>query len=257
MIRYVLSLLLLSVVSFANAQFKNYNNEQDLWFPGHIFLDSEEVLSGDINYNFVTDQLRFKLGEDIQTLPADRVISFQFTTDQVTEINYITAPYDLYGSGYKRDTFFQMLYKNEDYAVLSKHQLEIIDGSRSKNIAGETFDPIPWKTVKERTSEHIYLAGNHGTIIHFSEKKKSNITSLMHVSNYELVKYRYNEQKPTGSKVKDGIHHIEIEKYKLDKKANLRKLFGKYMSSFEKFVDLKELDLRYLQDLCTALNFRS
>ncbi len=248
--------LILFPLTSLKAQFKNYNTEKDIWYDGTITDQSGKTARGLINYNFVVDQVKIKFASGkVQTMIPNNTRSFTISDANVTQ-TFHSLPFDLKGNGRHVNTFFKEYYRDGNYAVLSRHQLNFTPaniiaespsaGSRSVSTNPARNDPSR-NNAKELVIETIYFADRKGNIIPIIHGKKS-ANWNPHLSQ----KGKYNEKKLKQSSVDK-----EVKKYKfVNYKDNFREFFGKDFKAFKKNSEDNNLDLRTIEGLIESLSFK-
>ena len=254
----ILTLIFIFIsLSEPRAQYKNYNTEKEIWSEGEIIDRSGRKIKGLVNYNFVVDQVRVQLpsGEIITKIPSN-TRSFTIVDSTGTQ-TYRSLPCDILENGRSRliPTFFQELYRNENYAVLSRHHLGFMNpavlrsslSARNASVSANPDHTIPNRAnVKELVIETIYFANKQGTIIPIIHGKKS-ANWTPHLSQ----KIRYHEKK-----LKQSNRNKEVKKFKfVDYEYNFRTFFGEDFKAYKIYTETNNLDLRSIDGLIKSLNF--
>jgi len=101
-------LLGLCIVIFLNAhgQFKNYNTEREIWYLGTVYDRDNHSIEGLINYNFVVDNIRFKVDNEITTLIPKNISKFILEYSSSIKYEFYSIPFDFQKRGKEVPTFF-------------------------------------------------------------------------------------------------------------------------------------------------------
>lgn len=253
----------------AFCQIKHFNTESEYWFDGVLYLKDGRSFNGDINYIFVNDLVRIRNSRgQIKTLVASNVSEFVLF-DSLEDRRFYALPYDVASNGIKVPLFFEALYSNESYSVLSRHVVKhkIVDNRTS----GQDFSGMGAVPV-EKVYQVIYLADTQGKIMALLERRKS--LRFIHqsdyipnkvFSNYENAKFKksatqkevkkYCRAKDEKSTYENSF--LDLDLIDITDQANFKDFFGKDYRRFKAYVESKKLNPKKLEDLVPALDFKS
>ena len=121
----VLFTLVLTLISLAsNAQFKNFNTEEQNWYQGEIHLNSGEIIKSYVNYNFVMDVVRHKNEKGIEAHNSRKVSFFTYYDPHSKSTRkFYTLPFRADEFGRKVPFFFEALFESQNLAILSRLSL--------------------------------------------------------------------------------------------------------------------------------------
>lgn len=252
-------LLLVSILGLRSellAQFKNYNTEDQFWYDGTVVLNSGEELNGRVNYNFVVDIVRVEQESGtLRALIPNKVSHFFFNDSSITRTFY-SLPFDIIDQEQRNRTFFQEVYRDKNYMILSRHLIDFnkIDMPVGINGVGANFN-----IVKEKVFHAIYLANMEGLLVPCLERKSTVSSSLSEVgliagslyldSNPENIA-RYNQKDLSKSSTT-----VEVSRYKLIEKNCFETFFGDQYGKFRAFVKKNDLDTKTINGLIKSLQF--
>ena len=162
-------------IQSALSQFKNYNIENQQCFSGRVKLLDGETIDGELNHNFVSQVLRLRRIDKIEIYNAEEVLLFLLEKSDKEPDLYYSIPYMDQKNGRKRAVFFELLYENNELAILSRLIFEFKD--RNWLFHANTNNPLsavlPTDYKIEKVWERIYMANTRGTIRPYMEGKKS------------------------------------------------------------------------------------
>lgn len=248
-LRNLLVVAFLFSLNHVFAQFNHYNTEKEIWNQGEVYLNSGEVLVGLVNYNFVTDQVRVDQNGDIQTFLPQRVSSFILDDTLGNLAQYVSLPFDLKNTGKKVPSFFLMVYRNSEYAVLSKYVITYAGGDFGGATAGigNASFKSPLDQVTEYVSQQIFLADKSARIEVCLDKSISTFMSVFWDSKAEEY---------SGNTLAKSVRYREVEKFNIPDKEAFQSFFREDYPTFSRYVKDQDLDLHYIADLITALDFK-
>lgn len=256
---FAILLSILGLHSELLAQFKNYNTEDQFWYDGTVVLNSGEALTGTINYNFVMDLVKIKSPDgEIKTLIPSNVSHFVLSDSSNTN-NFYSLPFDIYDQEKRNRTFFQEVYRNDHYMILSRHLIDI------KNVdmpVGANGIAVNFNITKEKVFQVIYLANMEGLITPCLERKKvvnNTLTGIALMLGWDgsINKLPESETNYTERRLSKSNTETEIERYKLIDKDSFEDFFSEEYQSFDIFVESNDLDIRTIEGLIMGLQFQS
>lgn len=241
----------------ANAQTKNYNTENEKWFVGTVHLKNGQSVSGRLNYNFVVDQLKVEdnLGKQ-KNHGAISVARFELWDSQEKR-TFHSLPLSLNEkgkvvNGKSGQAFFQELYRNDKYIVLSKHLFEV-DHEKGHYIP--TYQPMPNGTVPAKVRSYEAIVEKVVQVIFLADRSR-NLTACLQKT---VSKERYNnggwwnlfpryDQELDQSNTKKVV-----AKFRQASSNCFKDFFGRDYAKFEKAIKDQDLDKRTLSGLITAM----
>ena len=251
-----ISLLLTFIIVIpVKGQFKNYNTESEIWYHGTVYDNQGNATDGLINYNFVVDNIRLKVGDEITTLIPKNVSRFTLEDSTSSKHDFYSVPFDFQKQGREVPTFFMKIYQNDNYLLLSKH---FIDFKNDKI-------PVPYvnatvKIVKEKVSQVIFIADGKKEITPCLEKKKVQSLTL------DSITLGYNDGYYYSNKNADASHYnerhletsstsIAVDKYKLTDSNVFKHYFGSKYGQIEDYLQKNEIDIQTIDGLIKAIDF--
>ena len=239
------------------AQVKNYSKESLIWHEGTLRLKSGEVITGKMNYNFVSDIVSVRKDGATQIYIPEKVSDFVFQIgDEKVEyysIDYKRKDY----SGEQATNIFEKIYQNNHYLVLSSHYLES-DKLKDKKIPlvhtimdqekkNEREQQLNMIGGKEKVFQGIFLMDLNGNFEAILEKKKDRTFSKMAHNAYEWEPTEFEDNSATNK---------QVSKFKLIDSIALRQFLGIDYYAFEKYAKSKKLNIKTLDGLIQALGFK-
>ncbi len=173
--RYLLlGLLVICLYPKANAQSSTIRTENQLWFPGSVHLVDGAYLSGDLNYNFVTKILSFRNGDELpDAYSSKNVVYFVLKNEGSGKSRkYYSLPYAVKGRRSKGYLFFEVLYENEQIALLS-HLIYDFRYATGTGSYGSHTEVKGSATGVKNVVEVLYLADNRGNMEKYAYRIKS------------------------------------------------------------------------------------
>lgn len=244
-----------------HAQYKNYNTESSIWHQGFVVTGEGRKISGTINYNFVVDQIRFKSASgEVKTLIPRNTRSFTLVDSTGTRV-FHSLPHDLKKNGRKVSTFFQEIYRNKTYAILSKHHLDynhsqpaLTSSTPAVGTTTNRTDPNSYNNfnfASEKVIETLYLANRDGQIISVFQGKKATDWT-----RYLTHRTRYKDNKLKSSNLQKEVKKFRYidNKHVIDQK--LKSFFAKDYRQFERYVEANDIDLKTVGGLIESLSFQ-
>lgn len=232
-------------------QFKNYNTENEKWFEGQIELLNGDKLNGQLNYNFVSSVLRMKEAADTIIYTSEKVLFFELYNETGEVKRFYSLPFDPGNAGRDIPTFFQVVFEDKEFALLSKHHLEY----REKQISNQ--GQYYGTSKVEKVFEVLYVADANGNILPFLKRKKSAMENnfdwdgRMFLDNQSGLEY--NDRKLESSSTAR-----EVKKYKfVDKQALSQVLSIDKYGKMEQHAKKEKLKLNVRKDLIKALSYYS
>lgn len=258
--QYILIILLVfSLIDHCNAQFKNYNTEQEYWYEGAVYNAQGKGAEGLVNYNFVTDLVRFELNGVQKTLSPANIAAFVMRDSTGTQRRFYALPHSEFNSGKHGYQFFELIFRNKNYTLFTRHSIRLKDFSNVNKDGVVTSSGI-----KELIFRNIYIGDTKGNLAHILERKISVDITHSNWSNPALftrnkhgqvskgVVSEYNTKKVPSSNTLD-----EVDKYRLTKKFLIEDFFGNDYKDFLWYVDYNDLNIKNIHDLKRALEFKS
>lgn len=250
------------MISFeVKAQFKNYNTEKEIWKEGVLYPISGEKIEGEINYNFVVDQVRVRApGREEQIFVPHSVNYFIVEDSTEVQVSY-SLQFDYLKKGNRVYTIFHKLFSNEHYMLLMKHITEneykkfYQNNQLSVNTYGST-DGYFQNYYEEKVIRIIYIASKNGDIVPCLEKKVKRTQTYDWLSYVNPIGYHNNPTKYKSKKLKKSVTDKEVKKYKLVDRQELKDFFGHYYFRLERYIEKNNLNIKTLDGLISALDFR-
>ncbi|MGL1886196.1 MAG: hypothetical protein OCD76_06750 [Reichenbachiella sp.] len=238
--KYIIAFITINILllNFVIAQ-KIEQNE--IWYEGKVKFRSGSTVTGMLNYDNIFDQLKIKSDGKIAVGTSLKVESFELYDSSSRYQFYSLSPSALPStdpSKGKKNTFFQVIYKNSSYLMLSKNYINYDDVSSYDPIAGTHHNYKVKKIVNT-----IYLMNKKGDLIPFLVS-----------SNSQDLSFDILNQNP--SNVAKATHKKKRNKnnrYKFVDEANIQVFLGNDYSDFMTYVNKNELDIRELPELISAL----
>lgn len=250
-IKSTIAFLTLFLPLIVCGQFKNYNTENEKWFDGEIVLLNGDKLKGQLNYNFVSSVLRMKEAGNTIIYTSEKVLFFELYNERGYVKRFYSLPFDPGNAGRDIPTFFEVVYEDKEFALLSRHQLEYSE----KQIYNQDHH---YGTSKvEKVFEVLYIADTKGNISPFLKRKKSAVDNSFDwdgkLISVDKPGLEYNERKLASSSTKK-----EVKKYKfVDKQALSQVLSRDKYEKMEQYRKEEKLKLNVRKDLIKALSYYS
>lgn len=253
--KYYFLLLFLQISTLSFGQYKNYNALNQIWHKGKIGLLDGNVLKGSINYNFVSETLKLKVGDEDVIYSPEKVLYFEYN-DEDQIVKYYVLPY----KGESRDrevpTYFRVMKESDQVVLLSKRTFtyhknlsenqDINSNSIfSKNKARDNDGMLG--TDRETVFEVLYLANTNGIILPYM-KAKVRVTH-----EFKLIdkgKLKYNEKELSEKQ----LNKERNRQYKYLNKDALQIALDTEFNRFKKIVKKEKLNLRDKSDLLKAFD---
>jgi len=219
--RFLLFLALLCTFSSVSSQNRNFNTENLFWHDGELLLMDGTLIKGKLNYNFVSQSLRLIDEDEIKILTANRILQFKYANNDTT-ITYYSLPYisqEYYDR--PRATFFKVIYKTDEYAVICRNLLEYNDKAFGpfSTLRGDEDIVALGKISSEKIYEEVYIADSNGKIIPVLRGKKNNtlVFKEIMIFNEDVLgaERKFNERKADD----------DVTNYKIESKHWKEKLF--------------------------------
>lgn len=165
--------------------FKNWNNKSKIWYDDKVFnLDS-------INYDLENERFEIKLNKD-----SIYIISPNTNIKKVEINNLLFKPY--YNNKLQRNSFYEVLWENDNYSFLSNYKLKIKGGG---------IDPLTktYISPKEYVSEKDYFILKHEEEEQMVaiKLKKSDILKLVDVSYIDMIEDFVKKQRLKYNQISD------------------------------------------------------
>ena len=260
------------LVSFKSlGQFKNYNTENERWFPGTVRTMENETLEGELNYNFVSQALRLRQPGQIETLNAEQVIYFELEQENNAPKVFYSLPYKDEAFDRERSVFFSVIHEGKGIALLSRYLFEfkdnhwLLDPSNSTSTQTTDLQPVVTDLKIEKIMEVVYIANASGSIRPYLEGKKSKNFSLYNLNYQERLieaaeedehpgkrELKYNEKKFKESKTAKEVKNFKI----IDKNA-LSESTGAEFRRLESFIERNNIQLNTIEGLIEVVDHYS
>ncbi|MEM9391374.1 MAG: hypothetical protein AAGA02_12925 [Bacteroidota bacterium] len=255
-----LSVMLTSYVGIQSAlsQFKNYNTENEQWFSGRVKLLGGKTIDGELNYNFVSQVLRLRKTDKIEIYNAEEVLLFLLEKSDEEPNLYYSLPYMDQEYGRKRAVFFEVLYENNELAILSRLIFEFKDRNwlfdSNTNNPLSTVPPTDYKI--EKVWERIYMANTKGTIRPYMEGKKSkNLSSTFGFNEGSSRADGKSTLKYNESKFKKSKADKEVRRYRLINKNVLSEFFDSEYYDVQDYINESNVELNTIEGLVEVFDF--
>ncbi len=239
-------------------QFKNYNTENEYWSPGAIQLIDKETIEGELNYNFVSQTLRIRRSDQIETFNAREVLLFNLIQEDGNRKTFYSLPYKDEAFDRERPVFFYVIYEGKGIALLSRNVLEFRNTQLSDDPAA-AFYILPTANKVESIKEVIYLANALGSIKPYLEGKKStdfNFTptyrSYPTASSDGNYKLEHDEKKFEESQLEN-----KVRKFKVVDKRLLSESLGSDFYKVEDFMKENNVKSNTVEGLVRIMDYYS
>ena len=237
-------LLLIGFIPFLlNAQLTSFSTASDNWHYGSITLQTGETIKANINYNIATDLITLKTSKYTKLFSPIKIASFKIENAGVPEEYYAIDHSENYGTD-----IFLKVEQTANYLVLARYL------NRSESYTTNTYDmngdwvPSGSNTVIE-INEAIYIMDKNGNLESIMSKYVGTLTQKKNLIG--------NPSKKNADLKTNNARLIAPKKYKLTNKKVLKEFLGNDYNSFENYVDAHDLDIKTLEGLLEALNFKN
>ena len=236
-------------------QTKNFNTENEYWFQGNLQLMNNEIIDGELNYNFVSQILRVRKPGKIENFIAENVVFFELQYEDGTKKTFYSLPYKDGTSDRDKPIFFSVVHEAKGVAILSRFIFELKDPNwLLENAVGLNNVPIVDPKF-ENVKEWIYLIDASGKITPYLEGKKSksfNLSLAHDISNPDAYRIRSHDRKFEKSKSEE-----EVKQFKVIDKNALYEFTGDYFYDIEDFIDRNNLKSNTIKGLIKIIDHYS
>ena len=257
---FLLGIALCAVNHGLFAQFRNDITESQYFSEGTVYRPGGKELDGMVNYNFVDDQVTLRTSNGDEKTFTARDLTWFVMEDSVGTGRYYSLPFDVKQVGMPEMTFFYEVYRNDEYMVLAKHLVSYLNTQFS--IAGYTS-----QHAHEKVLQVIYLANREGKIVDCLEKRKSWNSTLLG-DNYFDPNYAFSERQAafmlTNRLEENALDTLsqsntlkEIKQFNLADRRCFKDFFGSQYKQFDAYVKSNDLNIKTIEGLIRALNFKS
>ncbi|MCG8385041.1 MAG: hypothetical protein MJA30_05835 [Cytophagales bacterium] len=255
------------LISFQSlGQFENYNTENERWFPGTVQTMDNKILTGELNYNFVSQALRLRQSGQIETLNAEKVMYFELEPGESTQKVFYSLPYKDESRDRERAVFFEVVHEGKGLALLSRHVFEMKEKRRPINNDPLSNNPPSFYLDRsESVTQVIYLANASGVIKPYLVGRAKKWTDFLlrnpHPNamamdpglqpGYENEEYnlKYNEKK-----LKESNADKEVKRFKFIDKNALSESIGADFHRLEYFIESNKIQLNTIEGLILVVN---
>jgi hypothetical protein len=201
--KYFFSAVFLLLVSLCYAQIKNANIE---WHEGIIILENDEIVKGELGYDYANDLIMCKEDGKIRTFGPHQAVSFQFYEIEKNLLRRFKVYELAQNSFYSQQGFFEIVVDGE------------VDYIRKRNRYA-LYHPRDGYMVHRKPNMHEvaydYFVQVNGKLIKARKFKKEVLPQLL-LTDQSVEKYM-KEQKLTTYDIGDQIVLLNYYNKKSDK----------------------------------------
>lgn len=153
------------------------------WHNGFIVLDSDQIIKGSINYDYITEVIQYQSQEKVKVYPANQVKFFKFYDGAIKRYRKFISKNFNPRYRYQRKTFIEILIEGE---------LNLMQQKKKNTEEVDHYLCNSKKIIKiNKSGQNILMAirHNHKEINEFIKKRKLNLGELK--SQVLLIHY-YN-----------------------------------------------------------------
>lgn len=121
-IRYFLSFVFLLCSLTAFTQF---NNHRTSWYPGIVILDTDEIIKGELSYDYANDLVMCRSDEKIKTFGAHQAVSFQFYNEKENVFHKFKVFNVQHNSYYTQKGFFEIVLDGDVNYIRKRNRYPI------------------------------------------------------------------------------------------------------------------------------------
>lgn len=266
---FTLSLILVNPVF---PQHKAFSKEHEIWLDGYAYLNSGEKVKGKINYNFVSENIRVQQGDEIKTLPANKVNRFIQYDSTRQKITYYSFPISRKGKKSVINTHIGLKAKNDQYsfllvlhqnnkgALLSNLDINIkYTNSGPGNVNGIPIG-IGFEKHKEKIEERIYFLDKRGFPIEILEGrldkfKTVRVTHVTDAAKYEKTNFNPNQTSNQESDLNNSLTLKDADKFSVSNKDFLEELDPRNYRKLEAYIEKNEVDIKTIEGLTQLIDY--
>ncbi|WPP49500.1 hypothetical protein [Catalinimonas niigatensis] len=106
-------LFFIAFLTFSSSLQAQLSNRSTIWYPGIIILNNNEIIKGDISYNYAYDIVMCKEGELTKTFTTHQVSSFKYFDEEDNLFHeYITLSNEV-TSEYQKKAFYEVVLEGD------------------------------------------------------------------------------------------------------------------------------------------------
>ena len=106
-------LFFVAFLTFYMSAYAQFSNKTTEWYPGIVILNDEEIVKGNISYDYSHDIVMCKEGEIIQTFTPHQVHSFKYFDEEANIFHeYITLSNEI-NPRYQQKAFYEVLLEGD------------------------------------------------------------------------------------------------------------------------------------------------